>query len=457
MNQDVEGHAMKKTLGILGLAALLALPGQALGQEGEQQAQQEQCELQPSAEATAAQQFLNQAQQDTTLAEEESRQLYQKAWGQLEGPIQGGTDDATLYVLGAQAQLGLRNFQRANELLNQFVELRPDCDSFAQKVRYSAWARLYNQAIRAYQGGSSQEALRYFVQASNIYKDARSLVNAATLYRQQGRLDTAAVLYEEVLASGGQPQRVQQAMTSLVQVRREQGNPELALEALGSFMAQNPDNVSVRINYAQALADAGQEDSAQAMFSTMLDQSGLSFNQWSQLGVGLYGAGNYEDAVRAFRNARELNPLNKEAMENLQRSLVLSEQYEAATSMADTLAAWYPYDAQNLSLAVRAFAQSGQAQRAKELHNRQNAMPIRFHQLSMASQAEGQYAMQGTVENVGMDQESVSLSFELLDESGQVVDTKDLEIGLPAQGETTQFQLEFQAPPGAVTFRYGTL
>lgn len=448
---------MKKTLGILGLAALLALPGQALGQEGEQEAQQEQCQLQPSAEATAAQQFLNQAQQDTTLSDQEARGLYQQAWGQLEGPVEGGTDDATLYVLGAQAQLGLRNYQRADELLGRFVEIRPDCDSFAQKVRYSAWARLYNQAIRAYQGGSSDDALRYFVQASNIYKDARSLVNAATIYRQQGRLDTAAVLYEEVLATGGQPERVQQAMTSLVQVRREQGNPDMALEALGSFMAENPDNISVRINYAQALADAGQEDSAQAMFSSMLDQSGLTFNQWSQLGVGLYGAGNYQDAVQAFRNARELNPLNKEAMENLQRSLVLSKQFETATAIADTLAAWYPYDAQNLSLAVRAFAQSGDSQRAKELHDRQNTMPIRFHRLSMASPAEGQYAMQGTVENVSMEQESVTLTFELLDESGQVADTQEFQIGLPAQGETRQFQLEFQAEPGAVTFRYGTL
>ncbi len=447
---------MKKTLGTLCISfLLLALPATALGQE---QQQQQECQLQPSPEATAAQQFLTQAQQDSALAQGEQRELFQRAWEQLREPIESGTDDATLWVLAAQAQLGLRNYDRADQYLNRFVELRSECASFAEEVRYSAWARLYNQAIEAYQGGATAEALTYFVRASNIYKDARSLVNAGTLYRQQGQLDSAAVMYEQVLDAGGEPERVREAVTNLVQIRREQGSPEEALAMLRHFMAENPEDVGLRINYAQTLAEAGQEDSAQAIYTEMMGQiDQLDFEGRTRLGVGFYQAQNFEMAAEAFQAARELNPMNKEAMENLGSSLVQSKQFEAATAISDTLARWYPHDNQNLSLAVRAFSQAGDSQRAQDLLDRMKTMPVRFHQLGMATPGEGTYAIQGVVENVSMDQGTITLAVELLDENGDVVDTRDLEIELPAQGERTQFQTQFQATAGAVTFRYGEL
>lgn len=454
MNENLEGNTMNKTLGSLGLALLLALPVQALGQE---QSEGEECQLQPSAEATAAQQFLGQAGEDAELSEDERRQLYEQAWEQLEGAIEAGSDDGTIHVLGAQAQLGLGNYDRAGELLDRFEELRPECSDFAERVRYSEWARVYNRAIEAYQGGDTDQALTHFVRASNVYKDARSLVNAATLFRQKGQLDTAAVLYEEVLDSGGEPEQIRDAVTSLARIRGEQGNPEEALSVFRDYMAEHPDDVLVRLNYAQTLSDAGQTDSAQVIFEEMLNRPDLDFAQWSQLGIGLYRAGNYEDAAKAFRSAREIDPLNKESMENLGSSLVQAKQFEEAMGVADTLATWYPYDNQNLSLAVRAFSQAGDSQRAQALLNQMKAMPIKFHQLGMASPGQGQYAMQGIVENATMDRSSATVTFELLDETGNVVDTKDLEIDLPAQGERRQFQVQFQAEPGAATFRYEEL
>lgn len=405
-----------------------------------------------------AQKFLTQAREDTAAGEQQIQQWLQQAWEAVRPRVEGGSTDPTHYLLGAQASLKLGDFARAGELVDRFVELAPECSGMGQQVRYAAWAEMYNAAITSYQAGEQDSALAYFESASSLYPDPRSLVNAATLRRQRGEADTAAALYRKAIAvgAGGEhAEQVRQAVASLAEIRMQAGNTEQAMQIYNDYLADNPQDALVTLNYAQALAEQGQTDSAQALFTSLLGREDLSFEEWSELGISLFRGESYGHSVTAFRKARERQPLNKETMENLASALVQSEQFEAAAALGDTLVEWYPYDAQNLSVVLRAYGQLGQRQKAEALADRIQNSPLRLHQLGLMERTTGQYVIQGIVENVNGQQGAThTFVVELLNPQRQVVKTEEVAVELPAQGERESFRTNITSGAPAVSFRY---
>lgn len=452
---------MRNVIVSAALLLLVALPGRLPAQEGQEESSEEACrsQLQASSEASLAQKFISQAQQDTTASEEQQRTWYRQAWEAVQGSIDEGSEDPTLYLLGAQAKIGLADYERAGDLTDRFLELAPECSKFARQVRYAAWARLYNTAINHYQGGSQDSALAYFEKASTLYPDARSLVNAAALRRQRGERDSAAALYRKAIESGGEGeearQQLQQAVSSLASMEMQAGDTEAAMQIYRDYLADHPEDPLVQLNYAQALADQGQSDSAQVIFTQVLNRGDLSFQEWTQLGIGLFRSEAFEDAVTAFQRARRQNPLNKETMENLASAMVQAGQHEAAAALGDTLASWYPYDAQNLSVVLRAYGQTGQRPKAQELADRLQNSPFMLHQLGMMETSTGHYDIEGSVENANGEQgDSFTLVFELVNDRRQVVKSKEVSIELPPQGERKRFQVSFTSGAPATSFRY---
>lgn len=435
----------KLTIGIA-LAFFLS-PATLLGQEKEQQ-----CQLQGAPELSLAQTFLQQAQ-DTTISESQRQAAAEKAWSEaLEEQIESDTDNPTFYYFGALAQVQLDNYSRTDSLLNVFLEKAPEgCAQRAEQIRFQAWANLYNQAIQAYNGDDQDRALEKFEQANSIYDDARSLVNAATLHEQQGNQSRAMELYSRALETGGDAQQIRTALTKLANSRLSQGDTAAAIEQYQSYLSDNPDDVSVQATYAQTLAQAGQADSAQAIFSSLVDQGDLNFEQWSQIGVGLFQASNYEQAIEAFRSARELRPLNKEMMENLLSAYSQAEQWEQIPALADTVIDWYPYDSQNYRPAVRAYDNMKQPKEAQSLLTELQNLPIQVTRLGMTEQGLVQGQFQTTSESAAGQQ--ITIPFEFLDSQGNVVTTHEFTTTLPAQGETGTIEFQVQGEDLA-TFRY---
>ena len=405
----------KLTIGIV-LAFFLA-PATLLGQEKEPQ-----CELQGAPELSLAQTFLQQAQ-DTTVSESQREAAAEKAWSEaLQGPIEDDTDNATFYYFGALAQVQLGDYAKTDSLLNTFLEKAGEgCAQRAEQIRFQAWANLYNQAIQAYNGGNRDRALKKFEQANNIYDDARSLVNAATLHEQQGNQSRAMELYSRALETGGEAEQMRTALSKLASTRLSQGDTAAAMEQYEEYLSQNPNDVSVQATYAQTLAQTGQSDSAQAIFSSLVDQGDLTFEQWSQIGVGLYQASNYEQAIEAFHSAREMRPLNKETMENLLSAYSQAERWEDIPSLADTVVGWYPY------------------------------LPIQVTRLGMTQQGMVQGQFQVTSASAAGQQ--ITIPFEFLDSQGNVVTTHEFTTTLPAEGESGTIEFSVDASDLA-GFRY---
>jgi len=443
---------MRTKLSIGIVLALFLAPATLLGQEQQEQ----QCQLQGAPELSLAQTFLQQAQ-DTTISEAQRRTAAEKAWSEaLQEQIENDTDNATFYYFGALAQVQLDNYAKTDSLLTVFLEKAPEgCAQRAEQIRFQAWANLYNTAINAYNDGDQDQALKSFEQANSIYDDARSLVNAASLHQQQGNQSRAMELYSRALEVGGEPAQMRTAIDNLARTRMQQGDTAAAIQQYEQFLGQNPDDVSVQARYAQALSQTGRSDSAQAIFSSLVERSGLSFEEWTQIGVGLYQASSYDEAIEAFTNAREQRPLNKETMENLLSAYSQAEQWEAIPSLADTLISWYPYDAQNYRPAVRAYDNLKQSSRAQELLNQIQGLPIQFQRLGMSG-SDGSYTVQGQFQTTSESAagQEITIPFEFLDSQGNVVTTQEFTTTIPAQGETGTVQFNVQAGGDIATFRY---
>ena len=435
----------KLTIGIV-LAFFLA-PAALLGQEKEQQ-----CELQGAPELSLAQTFLQQAQ-DTTVSESQRQTAAEKAWSEaLQEQIENDTDNPTFYYFGALAQVQLGNYAKTDSLLNTFLEKAGEgCAQRAEQIRFQAWANLYNQAIQAYNGGNQDRALKKFEQANSIYDDARSLVNAATLHEQQGNQSRAMELYSRALETGGEAQQMRTALTKLASTRLSQGDTAAAMEQYQQYLSNNPDDVSVQATYAQTLAQTGQSDSAQAIFSGLVDQGDLSFEEWSQVGVGLYQASNYEQSIEAFRSAREMRPLNKETMENLLSAYSQAEMWDQIPSLADTVIDWYPYDSKNYRPAVRAYDNMKQPKEAQKLLTELQNLPIQVTRLGMTPQGMVQGQFQTTSASAAGQQ--ITIPFEFLDSQGNVVTTHEFTTTLPGEGETATIEFRVDASDLA-SFRY---
>ncbi len=368
------------------------------------------------------------------------------------------TDDDPLpraYLLASRAYLGLRDHAGADSMLTRLEAMEPGCADMVNEMRFNAWVPLYNMGINSLRAGDQDAALEAFLSANVIYTDSRSLTNAANIYQQQADNDRAMELYEQALAVGGEPDMVRAASINLAELLRMDGRAEAALAIYSDYATNNPDDVLGLLNYAVALMDSGDQETAEQMFTDLLQRDDLSFRQWSQVGIGLYRAQNFDQAAQAFERAHDLNPLNKETMENLANTYYQAERYEDLLPLADELVGRYPFESVNYNLLANAHRELEDSDAALAVLERRDGLEFEFLRSQLAAVSEGVYSVEGQVMNKRAAAGSeVTVPVDLLGEDGQVIMSEDLLITLPGEGEATSFLLQFQIEDPISGFQY---
>ncbi len=383
-------------------------------------------------------------------------QRYARALRKLEPALTDSDPLPRAYLLAGSAYLGLRDLAGADSMLSKLVAADPTCTDLVAEVRFNAWVPQYNLGVSHLSAGDDVQALEAFLTASLIYSDARSLTNAANIYQRQGDNAKAMDLYRRAMASGGEPDIIRAASINLAELLRAEGRDEEALSIYSDYSAQHPDDVLGRLNYAIALMDTGESGTAEQMFADLMERDDLSFRQWSQVGIGLYRAQSFEQAAVAFATAHELNPLNKETLENLANTYYQSAKYEVLLPLADTLVQRYPYESVHYSLLANAHRELDDADAALAVLQEREALSFEFLRSRLSPVAENVYSVDGQVMNKsGAAGSEVVISVELLGEEGQVLMTEELLLTLPAEGEASAFQLQLQIEEPVLGFRYG--
>ncbi len=414
---------------------------------------QEECEFDASSAGSLASEALQRLTQESTDAER--TEAYNEAWEALTPELDD--DNPIVFLLGAQSQIGLQNFEEAMVMLERFDELAsPECAHYGQDQRYNGWVQLYNDGVSAYGSGLNEEALVAFTLANAFYPDPRSYSNAALLQSEMGDNDAAIATYRAALdadISHPDPDQMRNMIRGLGELLSAEGRIDEALSAYEGFLATHPDDVVIRIRYAGVLTEQGQADESQAIYAEILGRTDLSSQQWVEVGVGLYNAENFGDAATAFGNGRQANPYNKEAMENYVNASVQAGRPGPVLGLADTLVAWYPYDATNYQLLASALAKADMDERAMEIVGQGETTDLIFHFVQMAGSADGTYVVQGSFE-ARTASGTVSILFEFLDASGQVVQTETLSTAAPPSGQQGSFRLEVRSGVPLAGFRY---
>jgi tetratricopeptide (TPR) repeat protein len=380
---------------------------------------------------------------------------YTRALEKLEPALAETPADPRAYLLAATSHLGLRQYEPAGEMLEKLVAAVPNCQDQAAEMRFNAWVPLYNRGIEQLKAGDEDAALATFEMANLIYEDARSLNNAASIYQRQGDDEKAMELYRRALVAGGDEEMTRVASINLAELLRAAGRPEDALAIYSDYAAQHPEDILGRLNYAIALMDAGDQAAAEQIFSELMGRDDLSFLQWSQVGIGLYRAGNFVQAADAFSRAHDLQPQNKETLENLANSFYQADEYAQLAPLADTLVQRYPYERVNYNLLANARTETGDEAGALSVLERREGLTFEFLRAQLGQTGDDVYSLEGQVMNTTDEgSRTVTIPVHFVGESGNVVMTEPLELALPAKGEAAAFQLQVQSETPIAGFRY---
>lgn len=428
-----------------GLTALLVLPGAALAQDdcvdgGNQNTRSAEVEFSLAA-----------GRNDTRPKEER----YKRAIEKLEENWEMDEVPSKSYLLAAQAYLGLRDLTGADSMLTKLVEIEPGCADQVGALRFSSWVTQYNAGIEAMQAGDEDRALERFETANMINRDARSLAYAGSIHHTRGEKEEAAELYEAALEIGGQDEIVRTASINLASIRKESGDNAGALEIYSGYSEENPDDILGRLNYAIALMDADRQAEAEPIFGELLGRDDLSFSQWSQVGIGLYRAQNFEQAAVAFGKAHELNPYNKEVHENLANSFYQEDHYEELMPLAQQLVDRYPLERVNYNLLANSMRELGSPEDALTILQGRDELTIEILRSQLTPMDATTYSIDGQFLNrTAAPGSEVTLSVIFMGEDGQDVLTEPLTLTVPAESEAATFALQIESETPIAGFRY---
>jgi tetratricopeptide (TPR) repeat protein len=380
---------------------------------------------------------------------------YKRALGKLETSFADPPVDPRAYLLAAKAYLGLRDFVGADSTLNILVEVAPECADQAMEMRFNAWVPQYNLGNARLTAGDTVEAIEAYEKANLIYSDSRAFNNAAAIYQERGETQKAMDMYANALQSSGDPENIRAARTNLAALLRAEGRDAEALEIYSDYVKENPDDILGQLNYAMTLAAMGSDEEAQEVFEELLGRDDLSFLQWSQVGLGLYRAQSFNEAAIAFSKAHELQPLNKETLENLVNSYYQENRYAELAPLAETLVQRYPYETVNYSLLSNARTELGDPTGSLAIIEGREALSFEFLRAQLGPAGEEMYSLDGTVMNKSAAAGSeVTIPVHFLSEGGQVLITEPLTLSLPAVGETAGFEIQVQSATPIMGFRY---
>lgn len=389
--------------------------------------------------------------EDTRPKEERYRRALEKLednWTMEEVPPRS-------YLLAANAYLELRDLVGADSMLTTLVNLVPQCEEQAGRMRYNAWVTQYNAAIQSLQQGDQATALARFETANMINRDARSLAYAGSIHQQMGDDTEAAHLYEMALEQGGQDEIVRTASINLASLRKDAGDIQGALEIYEDYSTAHPDDVLGRLNFAIALMDADRQDEAQPIFEGLMARDDLTFNQWSQVGIGLYRAQNFERAAEAFERAYAANPYNKETLENLANSYYQAERYEELRPLARTMVERYPLERVPYNLLANSERDLGDSDAALQVLEKRDGLPIEVLRVQLTPTGEATYSVDGQFMNrTAAAGSTLTVPVTLIGEDGSDVMTETLELTAPGETETAAFSLQVETQAPVAGFRY---
>jgi len=450
----------------------------------------------------SAEVYLTNARNEGVIADKQK--FYQQALAATQSGARSAPDNARVWLLMGEAQVGLQNLAAADSAFDKAEQLYPPYAEETEPHRLNAWIGLYNQGITQLQGGDNAAAIESLEKATAIYQGRpEALTTLGQLYQQQQDLAKAEQAFRGALEILGGPNRQglspedeakwaaneEQSLLRLAGLLAQSDRPSEAVTLYQDFVKKNPTNAAAKANLGVALMQTGREAEAAPIFNELLDSPELDGGTLFNVGVGLFRANQYEQAARAFERTLAEAPYSHDAVYNLSQAIYaqaaevekaragktgaelaaanekLVALYTRMGEVAERLMQLDPANNQAIMMLAHSQRARGElttdAARAEEwkravlatleLHD---AMTFEVEGLQVVP-ANDKVMVMGKVKNLKAAAGTpLKINFILLNDAGAGVAEQEVSVNAPAVGETDGFSAEITAPESASAWKY---
>lgn len=378
------------------------------------------------------------------------------------------------HLLAARAALGLEDYEAAGAHFDRAEELRPIYQLQTEGIREQAWIALYQEASPFVESGEYERAAEIFEQANAIYdRRPEVMITLGQIYATLGDADRAVANLRQAQDLINSP-RIEEMDSTTAAEWRAQGEEipaiitqallqarqyEAAAEELRGLLAEDPSDMQNLQLLGNVYAQMGQADSAQAIFSRLMESgTEISPQQLYQIGVGFYQLEDWMEAAEAFRRAAETSPMDRDAIEMWARSLQILNQ-EAGDSvdvpparLTELMQAgerWAELDpfSRNAYLIMAQTANLMQDDdRARELVEQIESMPVTVQDLQLRRRQGGGGTVTGSLRNLtGTPGSTATLEVTFYDQAGTAIATETVQVSLPAAEASEVFRVELDS------------
>jgi len=430
-----------------------------------------------------AQLFLLQAAQ----AETPDPSRYQSALDAAQQSIAEDSSNPLGYRIAGEAYIGLGNFQAADDMLNQAVDLYPAYSEELTFVRENAWVEAYNTAIPPLQAGDLEAAIEAFDNANVIFKGRpEAMLQLASLYERTEQAELAIDIYGNILGLVQGPLYVQQdsagqaswkeqeeiAAFNLAQGYARLGRNVEAVQAYSDYLEVNPGSLNVLTSLANTLMVIAKEavvdsmnadsasyrmnaDSAMAIYADLMARTDMNARDYFVTGIGLYNMEEYGQAAEAFRRSNELNSMSRDGAYNYAQSLFLAEEWENLYEAGSHLIELDPQNPNSYLLAGQGLLNTGEEERALEVSNQLEELTFVVVSPTLQPIAGGGASLRGAIENKMLDEGTpitIRVHFSAVD--GTEMGTRDVTVQAGAVDSEVAFDTQFDSDEAVLGYWY---
>lgn len=220
-------------------------------------------------------------------------------------------------------------------------------------------------------------------------------------------------------------------------------------------------------NVSRMYMEAGDSASVPSIYAPMLANPS-KYGELALVHAGVVAShnGREADATKLFDAALSQNPYSRDAINNLAATYIQNKQFAKAFPLIDKLIAMDPSNSDNALLYAFAYQGMYKSTKDKKLqkiytdslvywNNKSENAPVKLA-VTEFSRRPTETAVAGTIENRGTTAKTYTLSLDLLDKAGNVIDTQTATIGPVAPKSSQTFRIT-SAKGGAYGYRYKPL
>jgi tetratricopeptide (TPR) repeat protein len=347
----------------------------------------------------------------------------------------------------------------ADSAFDRAEVLAPACAQDIQQYRMTMWVPRINEAFDSLRA-QSFAAAKTLLRRANVIYEGRPIgfYYLALLFGQDNELDSARHYFARVAAIGAtdssEERNVRESTFNVAVLFGQADQYDSAAAWYERYREAAPSDPRAMRGLANAYGVLGQPERAGALYdSTLTLADSLSMAEVFNIGLDLYGLGQLGVAARAFELAAQKNPYYRDALYNLivcyqsvaqDTTLAPPDRYQAAEGMeraARRLVAIEPLGHEAIGLLAASFRLRQLNDSTLAVLERLERLPLGI-EISTADQLDGAVKIRGILSNMRSVATTVpTITFEFLDEQGNVLTTGTVPVSSLGPHATTEFEV----------------